>query len=137
MRRAAPSEREVLPGLRSRPFTTGILLGNRSKTTATSAPSGERRRATVLSLDLSCYTVMNETLDPEEVEGVMRHIKSEAARIVEGHGGIVNPFVGDEVLAQSGPNARETIPLLLEIECRAPRERTHVHVQHHPPDVHR
>ena len=42
-----------------------------------------------------------------------------------------------EERGHSGPNARETIPLLLEIACRAPGERTHVHVQHHPPDVHR
>ncbi|MEP6888679.1 MAG: adenylate/guanylate cyclase domain-containing protein [Nitrospirales bacterium] len=63
---------------------------------------GERRQATVLFSDLSGYTAMNEHLDPEEVEAIMRRIKNHAVRIVESHEGIVNQFVGDEVLALFG-----------------------------------
>jgi class 3 adenylate cyclase len=74
--------------------------------TDTSKPAvrleGERRRATVVFSDLSGYTAMNEQLDPEEVEGIMSRIKEEAVRIVESYGGIVNQFVGDEVLALFG-----------------------------------
>ena len=55
---------------------------------------------------------MNETLDPEEVEGIMRRIKERAVEIIEGHGGIVNQFVGDEVLALFGiAEAHEDDPL--------------------------
>ncbi|MCZ6645284.1 MAG: adenylate/guanylate cyclase domain-containing protein, partial [SAR324 cluster bacterium] len=65
----------------------------------------------MLFSDLSGYTAMNEQLDPEEVEGVMSRIKVEAVRIVEAHGGIVNQFVGDEVLALFGiPTAHEDDP---------------------------
>ncbi len=32
---------------------------------------------------------------------------------------------------------RGTIPLLLEFECGAPGKRTHVHVHHHSPGIHR
>ncbi len=54
---------------------------------------------------------MNQRLDPEEVEGIMSRIKAEAVNIVEGHGGIVNQFVGDEVLALFGiPTAHEDDP---------------------------
>jgi class 3 adenylate cyclase/tetratricopeptide (TPR) repeat protein len=67
-----------------------------------SPPAGERRQATVLFSDLCGYTAMNERLDPEEVEGIMSRVKAEAVRIVEEHGGIVNQFVGDEVLALFG-----------------------------------
>ena len=75
------------------------------------APAGERRQATVLFSDLSGYTAMNEKLDPEEVEGVMRRIKSGAVEIVEEHGGIVNQFVGDEVLGLFGiPTAHKDDP---------------------------
>ena len=56
----------------------------------------------MLFSDLSGYTAMNETLDPEEVEGLMSRIKAEALGIVERHGGLVNQFVGDEVLALFG-----------------------------------
>ena len=64
-----------------------------------SLPEGERRQATIVFADLSGYTSMNERLDPEEVEAIMSRIKNEAVCIVERHEGIVNQFVGDEVLA--------------------------------------
>ncbi|MEE8396159.1 MAG: AAA family ATPase [bacterium] len=72
---------------------------------------GERRQATVLFSDLSGYTAMGERLDPEEVGSLMGRLKAEAVSIVEGHGGIVNQFVGDEVLALFGiPLAHEDDP---------------------------
>jgi tetratricopeptide (TPR) repeat protein/class 3 adenylate cyclase len=74
--------------------------------------SGERRCATILFSDVSGYTAMNEKLDPEEVEGIMRRIKQRAVEIVERNGGIVNQFVGDEVLALYGiAEAHEDDPL--------------------------
>ena len=74
---------------------------------------GERRQATVLFSDLCGYTEMGERLDPEEVEEVLRRIRSEAEIIVERHGGIVNQYVGDEVLALFGlPQAHENDPRL-------------------------
>src|SRR5438552_1812762 len=69
------------------------------------AEQGERRLATVLFSDLSGYTALNQHLDPEEVEAVMLRLKRMAIEIVESHGGIVNQFVGDEVLALFGVNA--------------------------------
>jgi len=73
---------------------------------------GERRHATIVFSDLSGYTSMNERLDPEEVEAIMSRIKKEAVRIVERHEGIVNQFVGDEVLALFGiPTAHEDDPV--------------------------
>ena len=73
---------------------------------------GERRQATILFSDLSGYTEMNEKLDPEEVQELMNRIKAKAIRIVEHHEGIVNQFVGDEILALFGiPNAHEDDPI--------------------------
>jgi class 3 adenylate cyclase/tetratricopeptide (TPR) repeat protein len=73
---------------------------------------GDRRQATVLFSDLSGYTAMNERLDPEEVAGIMARIKTEAVRIVEAQGGIVNQFVGDEVLGLFGiPTAHTDDPV--------------------------
>jgi class 3 adenylate cyclase len=75
-------------------------------------PSGERRQATIVFSDLSGYTAMNERLDPEDVEPLVGRIKDAAVRIVERHGGIVNQFVGDEVLALFGiPTAHEDDPV--------------------------
>lgn len=51
---------------------------------------------------------MNEVMDPEEVADLMERIEQEATRVVFEHGGIVNQFVGDEVVALFGvPTAHE------------------------------
>ena len=78
---------------------------------APAAEEGERRHATVAFSDLSGYTALNERLDPEEVEAIMGRIKREAIAIIERHGGIVNQFVGDEIMALYGvPVARRDDP---------------------------
>ena len=59
----------------------------------------ERREATLLFADLGGYTEWTDTADVEEVVEVMGRIKEGADHIVELHGGIVNQFVGDEVMA--------------------------------------
>ncbi|MDX1375151.1 MAG: adenylate/guanylate cyclase domain-containing protein, partial [Burkholderiales bacterium] len=75
------------------------------------AEEGERRHATVAFSDLSGYTALNEKLDPEEVEAIMARIKREAVAIIERHGGTVNQFVGDEIMALYGvPVARRDDP---------------------------
>ena len=72
---------------------------------------GERRHATVVFSDLTGYTALNEALDPEEVEAIMGRVKREAIAVVERHGGHVNQFVGDEVIAMFGvPVARRDDP---------------------------
>ena len=73
---------------------------------------GERRQVTVVLSDLSGYSGLSEQLDPEEVERIMGRIKEEAVNIVESYEGIVNQFVGDEIIALFGiPAAHEDDPL--------------------------
>lgn len=75
------------------------------------ADEGERRHATVMFSDLTGYTALNESFDPEEVESLMARIKHEAVQVIERHGGRVNQFVGDEVMAMFGiPVARRDDP---------------------------
>ncbi len=74
--------------------------------------AGERRVATIVFSDLSGYTALNERLDPEDVAAIMSRVKAEAVRIVERHGGMVNQFIGDEVVALFGiPVAHEDDPV--------------------------
>ncbi|MDC8448355.1 MAG: AAA family ATPase [Nitrospira sp.] len=73
---------------------------------------GDRRVATVLFSDLSGYTVLHQHLDPEEIEAVMFLLKQTASQIVHAHGGIVNQFIGDEIVALFGVNtAHENDPV--------------------------
>jgi class 3 adenylate cyclase/tetratricopeptide (TPR) repeat protein len=90
------------------------LAGAAAAADAPSSPAqdeGERRHATVAFSDLSGYTALNESLDPEEVEAIMARIKREAVAVIERHGGTVNQFVGDEIMALYGvPVARRDDP---------------------------
>ena len=72
---------------------------------ATLSEQGDRRIATVLFSDLSGYTGLNQYLDPEEVEALMFRLKQTASQIVHSYGGIVNQFIGDEVVALFGVHA--------------------------------
>jgi class 3 adenylate cyclase len=86
---------------------------------------GERRQATVVFSDLSGYTALNERLDPEDVEAVMARLKADAVAVVEEHGGIVNQFVGDEILAlfgistAHGDDARRAVRAAVALHERA------------------
>lgn len=72
------------------------------------AASGERRQITVMFADVSGYTALHERLDPEEVDLLLSEIRRAAERVITRHGGIVNQFIGDEVLAVFGiPRAEE------------------------------
>lgn len=107
--RAAPADAAYCP-------SCGRRLRDRAETPAApeGAPLGraERRTATVLFSDLSGYTALNEALDPEDVALVMGQIKDAATRIVESHGGMVNQFVGDQVMALFGvPTAHDDDPV--------------------------
>jgi class 3 adenylate cyclase/tetratricopeptide (TPR) repeat protein len=74
--------------------------------------SSGRRHATVMFTDVSGYTALTERMDPEDVHRVISEVKEAATRIVEKHGGIVNQFVGDEVMALFGiPSATEDDPV--------------------------
>ena len=78
---------------------------------APAGDAGERRHATVMFSDLTGYTALNESADPEEVEAIMGRIKAEATTVIEHHGGTVNQFVGDEIMALFGiPLARGDDP---------------------------
>jgi class 3 adenylate cyclase/tetratricopeptide (TPR) repeat protein len=88
-------------------FCAGCGVRLEAAVARASAEDAERRQATVVFSDLSGYTALNEALDPEEVESIMQRVKDAATRVVEAHGGTVNQFVGDEIMALFGiPVAR-------------------------------
>src|SRR3974377_1702985 len=94
------------------PRTHEAGLARPAHATSVSSLSSGRRHATVMFADVAGYTALTESIDPEEVHRVLNEIKRAAARIVEKYGGIINQFVGDEVMALFGiPNAAEDDPV--------------------------
>ena len=74
----------------------------------TSAPREQRKRVTVLFCDVAGSTALGEQLDPEALRRVMRRYFDEIAAVVERHGGTVEKFIGDAVMAVFGiPQVRE------------------------------
>src|SRR5437763_2776280 len=68
----------------------------------------ERRQVTVLFADLSGYTAVAETLDPEALHGLIDACLRRLGQEVERHGGTVDKYIGDNVMAIFGaPVAHE------------------------------
>ena len=73
-----------------------------------SAPRRERKVVTVVSCDLVGFTSRAESLDPEDVEAILRPYHELVRAELERHGGTVEKFIGDAVMALFGaPTAHE------------------------------
>ena len=73
--------------------------------------SEERRKATVLFADLSGYTAIAERLDPEATKSLIDYALDRLSREVAAHGGHVDKYIGDNVMAVFGaPVAHEDDP---------------------------
>jgi len=76
-----------------------------------SAPRRERKVVTVLFCDLVGFTSRAESMDPEDVEALLRPYHSRVRSELERHGGTVEKFIGDAVMALFGaPVAHEDDP---------------------------
>src|SRR5438477_13160116 len=62
-----------------------------------------RALVTVLKADLSGSTPLGERLDPEELRGVLGSYFGALAREIQRHGGLVDKYIGDAVMAVFGP----------------------------------
>jgi class 3 adenylate cyclase/tetratricopeptide (TPR) repeat protein len=71
-------------------------------------PAGVRKTVTVLFCDLVGSTLLGDDADPEVLRELMSRFHAELRAILERHGGTVEKFVGDAVMAVLGiPRAHE------------------------------
>src|SRR5215211_6979681 len=74
----------------------------------TARPGGSRRAVTVVFSDLSGSTRLGERLDPESLSQVMARYYETMRAVVRHHGGTVEKFAGDAIMAVFGiPAAHE------------------------------
>jgi adenylate cyclase len=63
---------------------------------------GERRLVTILFSDIRDFTTISEKMKPEEVVAMLNEYFSEMTAIVAKHGGFVDKFMGDAIMAVYG-----------------------------------
>ena len=66
------------------------------------APRRERKVVTVVFCDLVGFTSRAESMDPEDVEALLRPYHARVRAELERHGGTVEKFIGDAVMALFG-----------------------------------
>ncbi len=87
----------------------------------------QRKQVTVLFADVSGFTAMSETMDPEEVSATMNALWTRLDTAIIAHGGWIDKHIGDAVMALFGvPTAQEDDPeqairaaLAMQAELRA------------------
>ena len=72
------------------------------------APQAARKLVTIVFCDLAGSTSMGETLDSESLRALMTRYFEEMRGVLESHGGLVEKYIGDAVMAVFGlPVVRE------------------------------
>jgi class 3 adenylate cyclase/tetratricopeptide (TPR) repeat protein len=87
---------------RENPADAGFCNGCGKALVATPATREQRKTVTVLFCDVTGSTAMGERLDPESLRQVMRRYFDAARTVIEQHGGTVEKFIGDAVMAVFG-----------------------------------
>jgi class 3 adenylate cyclase/tetratricopeptide (TPR) repeat protein len=62
----------------------------------------ERKLVTILFADVTGSTALGENLDPEDVRALMSRYYEHARRVIADHGGTLEKFIGDAVMAVFG-----------------------------------
>ncbi len=89
-------------------------------------PRQARKIVTALFCDVTGSTALGEQLDPEVLRGVMNRYFAEMRGIIERHGGTVEKFIGDAVMAVFGiprveeDDALRAVRAAVEIRDRLP-----------------
>ena len=119
MGRLAHRINDMVAGLRhkmalSKYVSHETLRSVESLTSTSSLRNGERRRVTMLFSDVRGFTAFSETRQPEEVVAMLNDYLQAQAEVVSKHGGDIDKFVGDEVMARftgdDAENARRAAP---------------------------
>ena len=64
--------------------------------------TGERRRVSVLMVDIRGFTVLTERLNPRDIVTVLNAYLKKMSEVIEGYRGLIDEFIGDGILALFG-----------------------------------
>ena len=102
---------------RENPVGAGFCHGCGAGLAATAVPREVRKTVTALFCDVTGSTALGESTDPEALRALLARYFERMKAVVESHGGTVEKFIGDAVMAVFGvPAAHEDDALRA---CRA------------------
>jgi adenylate cyclase len=90
---------------------------------------GERKELTVMFTDLAGFTSISEGIAPEEVAHILNEHLTRMTRVVLDHGGTIDKFIGDSVMAFWGAplddpgHARHALEAAVEMQAEMERWR--------------
>lgn len=114
---------EMSSGLAERDQVRDLLDKNVSPEVAAqlmqegSALGGEEREVTVLFADLRGFTTLSEHLPPRDVVTLLNRYLDRMAQAIEAEGGVIDKFIGDEVMALFGAPVAGTNSALRAIKA--------------------
>lgn len=114
---------EMVKGLKEKEKVRGILNKVVSKEIAEEALKGEiqlggeEKYVTVLFADMRHFTEMTEKMVPTEVIQLVNTCMTKVADAVDQHGGVIDKYVGDEVMALFGAPIEKKDSALRAVKC--------------------
>lgn len=118
----AIEERRLIKDMFSRYLSNDIINHLMEKPELVN-PGGSKKNATVFFADIRGYTAFSETQDPENVIDILNEYFREAVEIVIEHGGYIDKFIGDCIMAAWGvplsdekEDAKRAVSCAIEIQ---------------------
>ena len=84
---------------------------------ASARRDGSRQEVAILFADMAGFTAAAERLEPEETMGLLRGFHGRMARAVFAHGGTLDKYIGDAVMATFGTPRPESGDALRALRC--------------------
>jgi adenylate cyclase len=85
---------------------------------------GETRRVTIMMTDLRGFTPLCETLEPRQVVAILNHYLAAMTDVVLRHGGTIDEFIGDAILAVFGAPIRHDDDARRALACAVEMQQT-------------
>jgi len=78
---------------------------------------GEERMVTVLFADIRGFTPLSENMPPADVISILNECMTRISKVINAHGGVIDKFVGDEVMALFGVPIEQPGAAVEAVKC--------------------
>ena len=113
----AIEERRLIKDMFSR-YLSNDIINHLMESPDLVSPGGSKKIATVFFADIRGYTAFSETKEPEVIIEILNEYFREAVEIVIDHGGYIDKFIGDCIMAAWGvPMSNESEDAVKAVKC--------------------